>query len=253
MRKTKPLSPHKARKIPGRPAKPAERPAPPTADELLGRIGEVLGKVDALMEKRKSTMPWNFPGYNSPLWQHAQEVKALIDQLSDALNPDDEPEKRYGGRRAAIAAWTTKPGQPCTWARPGSFLLHAGIIPVRCQWGGVLDTATICAVDPKQPLWFSTHWQIPFTVQSIEPKVSGVGELLRELFRDMIQRSLAPPTFRSAAPRQLVALSASELEEVADWLADPANAWWAEELRKPPTEFVPLPVGIRPVQQRLFG
>jgi hypothetical protein len=170
MRKTKPLSPHKARKIPGRPAKPAERPAPPTADELLGRIGEVLGKVDALMEKRKSTMPWNFPGYNSPLWQHAQEVKALIDQLSDALNPDDEPEKRYGGRRAAIAAWTTKPGQPCTWARPGSFLLHAGIIPVRCQWGGVLDTTTICAVDPKQPLWFSTHWQIPFTVQRIEPK-----------------------------------------------------------------------------------
>ena len=243
--------PAKAEK-PAKVAKPARgkkaEPAAPTKEDFLAEIGKALDEIEAHMQKRKSTQPisWRHV-FHGPL----MPMKERIDKARNGLD------RLLRGTKSRFDVWTidwSKPGaaeaireyleplvgEAC-WARPCSFMLWLGRFPVRVSWAGFLEPeAHIFALDPA-----GMFLNPDGVVRSHVVEVGGRDPAA------FIRAALV--TRLEAKDQQLVLLKPDAAKATRDFLADPANAWWVEQIARGPVDPVPVPSRIGGVQRALFA
>lgn len=238
-----------------KPAPKAKKPET-TVEDLLGRIGPALDAIDTFMADRPVVPKWDqrqlmwspHHAHGTVLHKLFTPVVALGQQLDELsrgrLGNADKP----SAEELIRERFATKPGEPLSWSRPGSFLCWIDDIPVRAEWGGFVCRMDhgLYALDARR--LFVDAWghrsvqvhSVPFDMRTPE-----------QLMRQHLASEVKVDRYSKSSP--LVVLSARGREAVREFLADPVNAYWVEAVQQPPVEPVSLPVNLPAVQTSLFS
>jgi hypothetical protein len=243
-----------ARKAPARKKAPA---IPDTKDDLLEKIGMVLGEVDTFMAQRTARNDHiQFQRWDVSLREQKRTMEDLIARLDKILGDDDPTAQDIIAEK-----FGAEPGTVPSWARPGTFLLWIGYIPCRCIWGGFADpVADIVAADPNER-WFAPSGAVNMGI-SIRASWQTVDAMFREFLTEKVaEREYKQPRSRAynavkkdLGPKfNLHRLGELGKQAAEKELAKPSNAWIAPALKRGPVNPISLPSHLAFVQMSWVG
>jgi hypothetical protein len=234
------------------PVKQPEKPAiPDTEAGLMEAIVACCDQLDIGMKAVQQAPEINF---RYPNRESDERSKWLVDlrtrmvELTGALGqlvPEDGRDFDGDIEGLVNTALREEAGVVPRWSRPGTFLIWAGFVPVRCIWGGfAFPRAEVTAANPAMP-WIGAGY-IDSTVRPDDTTPDHVfrRNLLEDMEATTWRKGMRVPTF------QLTPLNGYAKRLAAEYLE--ANAWLRAALAKgQPRDALPLPKHVQGIQLAL--